>query len=239
VSSAIVDEMARVAPVRSARCLKLPNTTDVDRFSPEPDPRTPRARTEILYVGRIHPEKGLDVLLRALPLCRNRQRMFLRLVGPAIESSGGVAAFAERLRALGGELGLTADEWSLDPPVFNDQALADVYRASDIFVYPSQAVHGEASPIAPLEAMGCGKPCLVTNLACFRDTVRDGDNGLVVPSYEPRDWAAAMDRLIDNPAMLEQMGQRSRILALDFRIDRIAARLEEDLAQLVAAKSAV
>jgi glycosyltransferase involved in cell wall biosynthesis len=238
VSSAIVDEMARVAPRRLPRCLRLPNSTDTDCYSPAANHRPAQARKEILYVGRIHPEKGLEVLLHALSLTRNRSRIFLRLVGPAIESSGGDSAFAERLRATARELKLTSDEWALDPPVFNDRALANIYRASDIFVYPSQAVRGEASPIAPLEAMACGKPCLVSALACFRDTVRHGESGLVVPSSDPADWAAALDELVDAPAKLAHMGQRSRELALDFRIDRIAVRLEDDLAQLLAEKPA-
>jgi glycosyltransferase involved in cell wall biosynthesis len=237
VSSAIVDEMARVAPRRLPRCLRLPNSTDINCFSPTVNHRPAQSRKEILYVGRIHPEKGLDVLLRALPLSRNQDRIFLRLVGPAIESSGGDPAFAEQLRTTAKQLGLTPDDWALDPPVFDDQALANIYRASDIFVYPSQAARGEASPIAPLEAMACGKACVVSALACFRDTVRHEENGVIVTSYEPADWAAAFDELIEAPARLEQMGNRSRALALDFRIDRIAVRLENDLTQLLAGKS--
>jgi glycosyltransferase involved in cell wall biosynthesis len=239
VSSAVLEEMARVAPGQLPRCKRLANSTDVECFSPVDRPKPDDQRCEILYVGRIHPEKGIDVLIRALALCRTREKLFLRLVGPAVQRSGGDSVFAQRLRSLAREVGLSADEWSLDPPTFDDHALADVYRRGDIFVYPSQALRGETFGIAVLEAMACGKPSIVSGLACFRDMVADGDNGIIVPSHEPAAWARAIDQLAEAPETRARMGLRARALSLNFRCEMIAAELIHDLTELLSTSTPV
>jgi glycosyltransferase involved in cell wall biosynthesis len=235
-SSAVADCMASIAPGARQRSIVLPNSTDLDCFSPAQATTKHADRLQLLYVGRIHPEKGLDTLLRALPLGAHRSRIFLRLVGPAAETSGGDPGYADQLRELAGELGLTAADWRLDPPVFDDRQLAGIYRQAAIFAYPSRAVTGETFGISVLEAMGCGKPCLVSPLACFRDLVHDGDNGLVVHGSQPADWAAAIDRLVSDAELANTMGRRSRQLALAFSPAEIALRLEHDLEHLLATR---
>jgi glycosyltransferase involved in cell wall biosynthesis len=234
-SSAVAEVMGRVAPAARERSLVLPNSTNLECFSPAAAPLKPDDRLQVLYVGRIHPEKGIDTLLRAWPLCAHRGRIFMRFVGPVLESSGGDLHYADHLRQLAAQLGLTAADWRLDPPVFDDRDLADIYRQATIFAYPSQAATGETFGISVLEAMGCGKPCLVSPLACFQDLIHDGDNGLVVPSSQPADWAAALDRLVSQPAQAAAMGNRSRELALAFSPEQIALKLEADLDRLLAA----
>lgn len=230
-SSAVAERLREVSPGASQRAVVLPNSTDLECFAPALAAND-AARLEVLYVGRIHPEKGIDTLLRALPLCSTRTKVFLRLVGPAEEASGGDPHYRDQLKLLAEELGLTAAHWRLDPPVFDDHRLADIYRQAGIFAYPSRAA-SETFGISVLEAMACAKPCLVSSLACFGDLVRDGDNGLVVPSAEPAAWAAAIDRLASDPALAASMGRRSRELSLAFSPAELALRLEEDLERLL------
>ena len=227
-STAVLEEMKRVAPARVARCKVIHNPTDVDVFSPRVGAQQKNGRCEILYVGRVHPEKGIDVALRALARCRGRGKMFLRIVGPSSEQSGGDAAFAANLKRQAGELGLTRDEWTLDPPVFDDTHLAAVYRQADIFAYPSRAARGETFGVSVLEAMAAGLPCVVSGLACFRDLVSHGRNGLVVEQPEPSAWAKALDTLVEDAALRGAMAVRSRELALNFSYRKIAARFEDD-----------
>lgn len=231
-SSAVLDEMRRVAPRRLDQCRLMPNPTDVDCYAPNTSTRH-GDRCEVLYVGRIHAEKGLDRLLRAWPHCRYRRKMFLRLVGPAAERSGGDPAFADHLRSLAATLGISPDEWSLDPPVFNESELADIYRRGDIFVYPSQALRGETFGVSVLEAMACGKPCVVSSLACFRDLVQTGENGLVVLEDTPEAWAASLDQLVAEEDVRRRMGSQSRALALTFSRENIAARMVDDFHALL------
>jgi len=99
----------------------------------------------------------------------------LRLVGPQrVDEGGGGQAYIDHLKNLAGQSPV-----EFCPPVYQRQALAEVYRDADVFVYPSVAAMGEASPVAPLEAMGTGLVTVVSDLEQFRDYLTPGVNGLV------------------------------------------------------------
>ena len=139
---------------------------------PAPTERTPT----ILYTGRVHPEKGLDLLLsawrRAAPHLPGWK---LRIVGPwRAEEGGAGAAYFELLKHEA--RGLPVD---FVGPVFGAEALNHEYRSASIFVYPSLAARGETFGLAPLEAMAFGLPAIVSGLECFRDFVHPEQNGLV------------------------------------------------------------
>src|SRR6185312_3921178 len=121
------------------------------------------------YVGRIHPEKGLELLLGAAARLAGRAGLpewRLRLVGPAgVAAGGGGESWWEALRArhaaaLGGRL-----EWS--GPDFDSASLARRYGGMDIFCYPSVAEQGETFGVAVAEAMAARCAPVVSALACF------------------------------------------------------------------------
>ena len=62
-------------------------------------------------------------------------------------------------------------------PVFDENKLRAELRRASLFVYPSLAERGETFGLAPLEAMSCGCPALVSGLDCFRDFIVDGEDG--------------------------------------------------------------
>ena len=64
-------------------------------------------------------------------------------------------------------------------PIYDQQQLISHYQQAALFVYPSLAEQGETFGLAPLEAMACGAVPIVSNLACFRDFITPGVNGLV------------------------------------------------------------
>lgn len=154
------------------RVCTVPNP--VAQRAPAMPPVLDRSPT-VLYTGRIHPEKGLDLLVsawrRAMPHVPGWR---LRLVGPwRVEQGGGGAAYLARLRTEAG-----ADPVDFVEPVFDAHALKREYSTASIFVYPSLAL-GESFGLAPLEAMAFGTPPIVSELACFQDFVEPGTNGLV------------------------------------------------------------
>ncbi len=63
----------------------------------------------------------------------------------------------------------------------------------------------EPLPLAALEAMACGRPLIVSAVGGLPDLVRDGENGLLVPPNDPDALAAAMGRLLDDPALAQQL----------------------------------
>lgn len=128
------------------------------------------------YSGRIHPEKGLDILVKAFALlCIKKHNLRLRLIGPrTVAQGGGGEAYIATLERLAGDLPI---EWV--DPISNAQRLADEIAKFDIFCYPSVAERGETFGVAPLEAMAVGCATIVSALDCFEDFVADGVTGLV------------------------------------------------------------
>lgn len=174
-SSAVRQAIVREVPWLAARVCTIPN----------PLPLLPAAVTNnvrgkvILYCGRLHPEKGIDLLIRAFSKARQRglNGWTLRLVGPAdVAAGGGGVAWLEGLLA-GPQAAGQPIEWL--GPVYDGEDLQRHYQEAAIFVYPSLAEQGETFGLAPLEAMACGAVPIVSALACFRDFIIPGVNGLV------------------------------------------------------------
>jgi glycosyltransferase involved in cell wall biosynthesis len=139
------------------------------------------------FVGRVHPEKGIELLLRAAGLLAAMDGLpewRLRIVGPvAVEAGGGGEAWAASLRAAIPEALARRIEWL--GPEFDAARLAQVYGTLDVFCYPSLALGGETFGVAVAEAMAAGGAAVVSDLACFRDLVSDGETGLVFARAEP------------------------------------------------------
>ena len=91
-------------------------------------------------------------------------------------SAAAAMPFLQRMQELGERSGARV-EWP--GKIFDPAELAEEYRSSLVFVYPSVAETGEALPVAPLEAMAHGCAPIVSNLPCFRDYIADGVTGFV------------------------------------------------------------
>lgn len=174
---------ANSSAVRDAILAELPSAEARVRVIPNPLPATPtlpvawaeKTRT-ILYAGRLHPEKGVALLLAAFVAAQARGDLAgwrLRLVGPVdVARGGGGEPWLHELRE---RFASPAIEWH--PPLFDHAALEALYREATVFAYPSLAERGETFGLAALEAMAWGAIPVVSDLACFRDFIRAGENG--------------------------------------------------------------
>jgi len=178
----------------------------------------------VLFVGRMVPYKGVDVLLRAL-------------VGlPATTLLVGSGPLLEEMRALARELGLG------DRAVFledvDDDQMAAVYHACDLFVLPSVG-RNEAFGIVQLEAMACGKPVVSTQLPTGVPWVnRHGESGLVVPPGDVGALHEALGRLLGDPALRARLGEQGRRrVQSDFTVERMVARTGALYREVVATPS--
>ncbi|WP_348825378.1 glycosyltransferase family 4 protein [Flavobacterium aestuarii] len=127
----------------------------------------------ILYTGRIHPEKGLDILIKSFVLL-NTEDWQLHIVGPySIETGGGGDAYLQELKLLSKNSNV-----AFLGPIFDIEKLSEVYSKASIFVYPSIAEQGETFGVSPLEAMSWGCATIVSNLDCFKDFLIHNKNGL-------------------------------------------------------------
>lgn len=210
-----VDLVLATSPAVAARALlEKPDLADRTHVFPNPIDwsRHAHASNETLghsqqgpltvgFVGRIHPEKGLDLLLAAAAqLVAQRPALppwRLELVGPwTIPQGGAGEPYRDTLLATyGPKLG---DRFSFRGPEFDADQLARRYAGMDIFCYPSLADQGETFGIAIAEAMAAGAAPVVSALTCFHELVRDGDTGLVFDHTAPD----AVDRLADTLARL-------------------------------------
>ena len=237
VSHPIAREMAAQVPALAAKIKVVPYPVPGLEAPAESEPRDAR-RKALLYAGRIHPEKGIDLLLDAFArfLARGPSAASwrLRLVGPWELSQGGGGndyrkALQSRHAALGDQV-----EWV--GPIFDAAKLAACYRQADLFVYPSLAERGETFGVAPLEAMSQGCPPLVSALECFRDFIDDGDTGFVFDHRAPHPAEVLAEKLLTVTADAERLravGSRGAEVTRNYRPERIAEMFLEDFASLL------
>jgi glycosyltransferase involved in cell wall biosynthesis len=178
-SSAVAQAIVADAPQLVGRIRTIPNPLP---FLPPPLSAAEREPV-ILYCGRLHPEKGIGLLIEAFSQACSRglSGWTLRLVGPADTAAGGGGlGWLEDLLRRPKEAGLPVElpiEWL--GPIYGQQELLQHYQRAALFAYPSLAERGETFGLAPLEAMACGALPIVSDLACFRDFIRHGVSGQV------------------------------------------------------------
>jgi glycosyltransferase involved in cell wall biosynthesis len=167
VSKAIKDEIDKKyfeKVIMIPNTLPFKNTSDLD-FS--------KKEKIILYTGRIHPEKGLDILIKSFTLLGTDEWQ-LCIVGPySTEEGGGGVAYLQDLKILAKSCNVVFLE-----PIFDIDKLSEIYSRASIFVYPSVAERGETFGVSPLEAMSWGCATIVSDLECFKDFLFHNENGL-------------------------------------------------------------
>jgi glycosyltransferase involved in cell wall biosynthesis len=227
-TQAIQQAIAQQYPAATSRIRVIPNPIDTRVFSPPISPRPNRENKTILYVGRIHPEKGIHLLLDAFTiLSKQIPGTKLRIIGPVQENQGGGGE--SYLNTLKSKAQGLAVEFS--PPIFDIQKLADAYRDADVFCYPSLAEKGESFGVAPLEAMATGLVPIVSDLACFRDFIEEGQTGYF---FDHRSANAAKNLCITltsailNQEKNSQMADKAAQQATKFSFENIARLYLDD-----------
>lgn len=152
-------------------------------------------RPIVLAVGRLHPQKGFDILLEAFAMARaGRPDWRLVVLGDGPQEE----ALKDQTRRLGLEGAVEWKGFVADPFPW--------YRTADIFVLPSRF---EGTSNALLEAMSCGVVAIASDAA--GDTVAHDRSGLVVAAGDVPALAAALGRLMDDPALRRRLGESARV----------------------------
>jgi glycosyltransferase involved in cell wall biosynthesis len=180
---------------------------------PAPPPRPLIAPCEIVFLGYVTQEKGLDDLLKALASDALRQRPWrLTLVG-----SGEIARYSE----MAAELGI--GERTHFVGWVDGKDVPPYLRRAQILVLPSLF---ECLPMSIIEAMAHGLPVVATAVGSVPDAVADGETGLLVPAHAPDALASAIRRLIDDPAERQRLGRNGRRRFEErFDLERLHSRL--------------
>lgn len=165
----------------------------------------------LVLTGFILPRKGGDVLLEAARLLANERPglRFFFLGGPMADTGSAVdRAYPEKLKARCRQLGLEDCVTFLG----HREGIASLLCGMDIAVVPT--VDEEAFGRVSVEAMLSQLPVVASRSGGLPEVVLDGETGLIVPKCDPSALAAALRRLIDDPALRLQMGQAGRQRAL-------------------------
>jgi glycosyltransferase involved in cell wall biosynthesis len=155
----------------------------------------PAGRALILSVGRLSPEKRLDVLLDAAR----------RLGGDAQVALAGTGPEEATLRAQAQRLGLAARVRFLG--FVPEPDLPDLYRLADVFVITSEA---ELQSLTTMQAMATGLPVVAVDAYALRELVHHGDNGFLARPGHAAEVAAYLDLLCSDPAGRARMSAASR-----------------------------
>lgn len=233
VSQAVRDEIARQHPAALPRTRVIPNPIHADVFVPPAAGRRADGGRVLLYTGRVHPEKGVHLLVEAFRRLRAAHAdLILRIIGPtSVAEGGGGPAYVARLQGL--VAGLPVE---FLPAIKGRQELAQALQAAHVYCYPSLADRGESFGVAPLEAMATGLPTVVSDLACFRDFVHGGDNALVF-DHRAADpvaaLAAVLESLLVRPELCERLGGAAAATAARFGYPEIAGLYLADFAEIM------
>jgi rhamnosyl/mannosyltransferase len=175
----------------------------------------PGDKPRLLFVGRHRYYKGVGDLIQAMPLIAEAELL--------VPGTGPMTAAWQKVAA---EVGV-AERVSFLGEVSNSD-LPRLYASADLFVLPANA-RAEAFGTVLLEAMAAGLACITTELGTGTSfVVEEGVSGLVVRPQEPPALAAAVNRLLADPALRRQMGEsgRQRVLT-HFTIERMAQQVED------------
>jgi len=159
--------------------------------------------------------KGIQDLVPAFSqLAEKYPALSLTVLGGGVAADVVLRSFPDRLRPR------ISCQYAKD-----DREAAEVFADADVFILPSLF---EGNPLTLIEAMASGLPIVTTAICGMKDTIRDGENGLLVPTRSPKSIVDAIDRLLRSPEMRMKIGRAARGDALaSYTWARVAEPVKE------------
>jgi D-inositol-3-phosphate glycosyltransferase len=210
----------------------IPPGVDICKFYPIPPDEAkeyigvPPCGRMLLFVGRIEPLKGLDVLIEAIGIMHQKdvlkENPFCLVIigGEPEESSEQANIEMSRIKALSEEYGLNDLVTFLGKR--SQDSLPYYYSAAEAVVVPSQY---ESFGMVALEAMACGKPVVASQIGGLAYLVQDGVTGFTVPVDDQVELADRLTLLLQDPILRDRMGKQAVRVAQDYAWDKIADKL--------------
>jgi len=210
----------------------IPPGVDTHHFYPIPPDEAKEAvgispnERMALFVGRIEPLKGVDTLIRAMAIVKQKCRSFvcphyLVIIGGESEADEEkLSTEMRRLQILCRDLGL--DEIVLFLGKRAQNTLPYYYSAAEVVVMPS---FYESFGMVALEAMACGTPVIASRVGGLAFLVRDGETGYFVPAQDPEALARRLRSIFINEDLQKKLGNQAAAYAREFNWERITAQI--------------
>ena len=210
----------------------IPPGVDMGKFYPIPRDEAkeyigiPPCERMLLFVGRLEPLKGLDVLIEAIGIMQQNGKLSeypfcLAIIGGESEGTTEQADIEmTRIKSLSEQYGLKDLVTFLGKQ--SQDSLPYYYSAAEAVVVPSQY---ESFGMVALEAMACGRPVVASQIGGLAYLVQDGVTGFTVPVDDPNELANRLTSLLQDSSLREQMGKQAVQVAQDYAWDKIATKM--------------
>ncbi|MGO9112573.1 MAG: glycosyltransferase family 4 protein [Thermoguttaceae bacterium] len=223
--------MFREACAELRQIVLIPNGVEVEQFAaPVPRPAniasSIRSKSYLLFLGRLDPRKGIDVLLEATVLLRGQCDLDLVVAGrgpegPALEALAARLGLARQVHFVGQTAG-QQKLWLLQNGLCT--------------IVPSRT--WEAFGVVVVESFAAGRPVIASQLPGLADLVQPGRTGLLVPPESPQKLAEAIRQTALDPQRADEWGRAARRFVQAFDWRHIALRHLDLFAELIATKGA-
>lgn len=206
-SRSTLQMLQTLLPLDSYRTAAIPNA---NRY-PLPDPAawagSPAFR--ILYVGRIHPQKGVHIAAQAIEQLQASHRIEFRIVGAGMQE--------RELRERYGNA-----SWCSFAGHISQEAIAEEMRSADVLVVPSLWPENLAG--TAVHALASGLPVIASRIGALPELVEDDVNGRLVEPGDVVAWADAIVDALTDPERLERWRNGARATATAFHQDALGER---------------
>jgi D-inositol-3-phosphate glycosyltransferase len=201
------EQLRRLYALPACKAHIIPCGVDLRAFTPGSARERRMAREALapgetptmLFVGRLDPIKGIDLLLESVAQMQSTARLIVVGGDPAGDPE------VERLRAQAHALGI--GERVLFPGAVPQDQLVRYYRAADALAVTSRY---ESFGLAAVEALACGTPVVAAQVGGLPSIVRDGENGLLVRWRSPQAFAERFDTVLADEVLRARLAGEAR-----------------------------
>lgn len=194
----------------------ISNGVDTELFYPDKNKHPGTNEVQLLFISRLMPQKGIDILIKACNVLNTKgiTNYKLTIVGEG---------------HLKGLMFSLIDRFNLKKKInflgWKDlEELPEIYRRADIFILPS-VMEGMSSVV--LQAMASGLPIVASRVKGFEEVVEENINGLFAEYNNPNQFAEAIEKLIKSPELREKMSKQSIEKSKQFSWENIAKKYLE------------
>lgn len=203
VSLGVADYCEKTVGLPSSKTVVIPNGVELDRFRREPPVdlqpyQIPPSAPLLLTIGRLERQKGIDLLLQALPaVLETLPETRLVIIGDGPDRS--------ILEALATQLKIRSSILFLG----KRSDVPNWLKTADAMVLASR---WEGMPNVVLEAMAAGTPVIATEVEGIADLLTNGESGLVVPPENPEALTEAIVQLLDDPPLRLKLSETAQTI---------------------------